>query len=194
MKRTSIAFTVLFLAITTRAALIEYDYAGKDAFIYAGSQPSYAFAGVMIFDTISSNVTFVDWRNTDHTYYFDTVTNFHFVVVSGRDNITHTVIASSGSGIDSNGYYYLNDYMISGQNAELTISSNAKVIFPVKFSGSNNRNIAANSAGAFQLKTWGERMTFSPARTIPDNNNGLTASNVLDNIISELQSKGYTHP
>jgi hypothetical protein len=33
-------------------------------------------------------------------------------------------------------------------------------------------------------------MTFSPARTIPDNNQGLSASNVLNIILNELQTKG----
>jgi hypothetical protein len=179
----------IIFALTAHAALIEYDYTGRDNYSGGGSQSIVTYAGVMIFDTISSNVTFVDLRS-DHTYHWSVDTNLVFTTIGLKDSITRTVITDSEGGIDTNGYYHLNDYMISGQNVTLTISSNATCTFPRTFSGSNNRNISADTYGTYRLKTWGEHMTFSPARTIPDNNQGLSASNVLNIILNELQTKG----
>ena len=76
------------------------------------------------------------------------------------------------------------------RNVSPTISSNATYTFPRTFSGTNNRNISADTYGTYRLKTWGEHMTYSSARTISDNNQGLSASNVLDNILNQLQTKG----
>lgn len=189
MKRTLIASASLFLTLTLHAALIEYNYTGRETFTGAGTQVTYTYSGVMIYDIISSNVTFIDIRS-DHTYHYGTHTNFHFTAVSAKNSTTTTVLNDCQSEIDSNGFYHLNSYMITGQNATLTISSNATYTFPKKFSGANNRALNANTSGTFQLETWGETMTYSPARTIPDNNQGLTATDVLNAIINEIQTKG----
>lgn len=189
MKRSLIASAFLFIGLSLHAALIEYNYTGKDIYSGGGDQYTVTYVGVMIVDTISSNVTFVDLRS-DHTYHWSVDTNLVFTTLTCKNSTTRTIICDSEGGIDTNGFYHLNDYMVSGQNTSLIISSNAACIFPRAFSGSNNRNITADSNGTFRLKTWGEQMRYSPSRTIPDNNKGLTSTNVLNAIINEIQTRG----
>jgi hypothetical protein len=153
-------------------------------------QKTLGYKGIMLYDTLSSNVTFVDWRS-DKTYHFSTTTNLHFTMILGPKSRTYTVIAGSGSGTDTNGFYHLDDYMISGENETLTIASNATFVFPKHFTGSNNRSIQPDANGKAWLEIWGETMTFWPEGTKLDNNNNLTSDQVVSAQVTWLQSKGY---
>ena len=188
-----LTFCALFtLGFNSRAALVEYPYTGSQTFVGGGSQVSRSYTGLMIYDNVATNVTFVSWRGDDKTYKAWTVTNFHFTVVSGPGSANCTVITSSSSGVDTNDLYYLNDYMIKGVNKQLNIATGQNFSFPASFSGSNNRSISPDTNGVEYLETWSETMVFSEARTVADNNHGLTAAQVAANEVSFLQSHGYT--
>jgi hypothetical protein len=191
MKNKLIVLAALLFVFRTHAALVEYNYTGKETFTGAGNQKTYTYSGVMIYDTVSSNVTFVDWRS-DKTYGFSTSTDLHFISVTGPRSTTYTVIAQSASGMNPNGSYHLNDYMISGQNSTLQIASGTKFVFPQSFSGSNNRNLTPDANGNEWLETWGETMTFSGSRTVSDNNANLSSGEVANKLVTQLQGQGYT--
>ena len=173
------------------AALVEYSYTGKETVIGDGSQETFTYSGIMIYDTVSSNVTFVDWRK-DKTYHVNTDTNLHFITVTGSNSKTYTVITGSASGTDINGFYHLDDYMINGQNDTLSIAANTTFEFPKRLTGSNNRKISPDDNGREWLETWGETMTFSASRTKSDNKENLSSDQVVNTLVAGLQSKGYS--
>ncbi|MGD0208404.1 MAG: hypothetical protein ABSC89_12440 [Verrucomicrobiota bacterium] len=191
MKQKLMVLAALLFAFGIHAALVEYSYTGKETSIGDGNQETYTYSGIMIYDTVSSNVTFVDWRK-DKTYHFNTSTNLHFTTVTGTKSKTYTVITESASGTDTNEFYHLNDYMISGQNDTLQIAANTTFVFPKRFTGSNNRNISPDANGNAWLETWGETMTFSASRTKSDNNENLSSNEVVNTLVAKLQSKGYS--
>ncbi len=181
---------LVLLAESTRAALVEYSYTGKETFIGTENQVTRKYSGMMIFDTTSSNVTFVSWRS-DKTYHVSTNTNLHFTTVTGLNSKNYTVITHSASGTDTNGFYHLDNYMISGQNSMLTIAPNTTFVFPKTFSGSNNRGLMPDSNGAEIFETWGETMTFA-SKTQSDNAQALTSGDVVSALVAGLQARGYT--
>jgi hypothetical protein len=82
--------------------------------------------------------------------------------------------------------------MISGQNDTLQIAANTAFVFPKRFTGSNNRNISPDANGNAWLEIWGETMTFSASRTKSDNNEILSSDEVVNTLVTALQSKGYS--
>jgi hypothetical protein len=116
----------------------------------------------------------------------------HFTTVTGPESKTYTVITGSASGTDTNGFYHLDDYMISGENDTLSIAANTIFVFPKSFTGSNNRNISPDDNGNEWLETWGETMTFSEGRTKSDNEENLSSDEVVNTLVTGLQSKGYS--
>jgi len=189
MKINLIVLAALLFVFRIHAALIEYSYTGKGTHIGGGSQETFIWSGIMIYDTVSSNVTFVDWQKSDKTYGISTTTNFfHLTTITGSNSKTYTVVTRSESGTDTNGFYYLDDYMISGQNDTLQIATNASFVFPKRFNGSNNRNINGEAG----LSTSSETMTYSASRTKSDNDENLSSGDVVNTLVTELQSKGYS--
>jgi hypothetical protein len=162
----------------------------------------------MIYDTISANVTFVGWRSKKFKivdtitgssstsivkiYWVNTHTNLHFTTVTGLESKTYTVITHSSSGTNTNGIYQVDDWMNSGQNETLTIAANTIFVFPKRFTRSNNWSISPEDNGNDWLETWGETMTFSASRTQSDNNENLSSDEVVNTIVTNLQSKGYS--
>jgi hypothetical protein len=191
MKEKLIILTAMLFAFGIHAALVEYSHTGKETFIGAGNQENYTYSGKMIYDTGSSNVTFVSWRK-DKTYLVSTDTNLHFTTITGIKSKTYTVIAGSASETETNGFYHLDDYMISGENDTLPIAANTSFIFPKRFTGSNNRNISPDEKGQEGLETWDETMTFSASRTKSDNDENLSSDEVVNTLVTGLQSKGYS--
>jgi hypothetical protein len=191
MKQKMIILAVLLFVFRIHAALVEYSYKGEETHIGGGRQEKITYSGMMIYDTVSSNVTFVDWRS-DKTYHVNTDTNLHFTTVTGPESKTYTVITGSASGTDTNGFYHLDDYMISGENDTLSIAANTIFVFPKSFTGSNNRNISPDDNGNEWLETWGETMTFSEGRTKSDNEENLSSDEVVNTLVTGLQSKGYS--
>ena len=191
MKQKLIVLAAWLFVFGIHAALVEYSYAGKETETGDGSQKTFTYSGIMIYDTMSSNVTYVDWRK-DKTYGISTDTNLHFTTVTGSNSKTYTVITGSASGTDTNGFYHLSDYMISGQNDTLPIAANTTFEFPKRFTGSNNRDIIPDVNGEEWLRTWGETMTYAASRTKSDNNANLSSDEVVNALVTELQSKGYS--
>lgn len=191
MKQKLIIWGAFLFVFRIHAALVEYSYKGEETYIGAGRQEKITYSGIMIYDTVSSNVTFVDWRS-DKTYHVNTDTNLHFTTITGPESKTYTVITGSASGTDTNGFYHVDDYMIRGQNESLPIATNTTFVFPKSFTGSNNRNISPDENGQEWLETWGETMTFSASRTKSDNNDNLSSDEVVNTLVTGLQSKGYS--
>jgi hypothetical protein len=191
MKKKLIFGAALLFTFGIQAALIEYSYTGKATETGAGNQETSTFSGKMIYDTGTSNVTFVDWRK-DKTYHFDTSTNLHFTTVTGPKSKTNTDMAESASGTDTNGFYHLDDWMIRGQNDTLAIATNATIVFPRLFTGSNNRSLSLDENDQQWLETWGETMTFSASRTKADNNENLSSDEVVNTLVAGLLSKGFS--
>ncbi|MGA2788300.1 MAG: hypothetical protein ABSF60_12310 [Verrucomicrobiota bacterium] len=191
MKQKLMVLAALLFAFRIHAALVEYSYTGKETYTGAGNQETLTFKGIMIYDTVSSNVTYVSWRK-DKTYHVSTDTNLHFITVTGLKSKTYTVIAGSASGTDSNGFYHLDDYMISGENFTLQIATDTTFVFPKRFTGSNNRDIYPDANGNDWLETWGETMTYFASRTKSDNDENLSSDDAASAIVTGLQSKGYT--
>jgi len=181
----------LLFVFRIHAALVEYSYTGKETYTGDGNQETLTYTGIMIYDTVSSNVTDVSWRK-DKTYHVSTDTNLHFTTVTGLKSKTYTVITGSASGTDTNGFYHLDDYMISGQNDTLQIATNATFVFPKRFTGSNNRDIYPDVNGNDWLETWGETMTFFASRTKSDNDENLSSDEAANAIVTGLQNKGYS--
>jgi hypothetical protein len=171
--------------------LVEYSYTGKKTYIGDDNQEAFTYSGMMIYDTVSSNVTFVSWRK-DKTYHVSIDTNLHFTTVTGLKSNTYTIITGSASGTDSNGFYHLDNYMISGQNSTLPIAASTTFVFPKRFTGSNNRGISPDANGNPWWETWSETMTFSASRTKSDNNENLSSDEVVNTLVTQLQSKGYS--
>jgi hypothetical protein len=191
MKQKPIILAALLSVFRIHASLIEYSYTGKKTEIGAGNLETYTYSGIMIFDTVSSNATFVDWLK-NKTYHVNTDTDLHFTTVTGSKAETYTVITGSASGTDTDGFYHLDNYMISGQNETLQIAANATFVFPKSFTGSNNRSISPDDNGNEWLATWGEKMTFSASRTKSDNNENLSSDEVVNSLVTKLQSEGYS--
>jgi len=192
MKIIFLVLAALLFAIGIHAALVEYSYTGKGSYLGAGYQETVTYSGIMIYDTGSSNVTFVSWRKIDKTYHVNTSSSLHFATITGAKSKTYTVIAGSGSETDADGFYHLSDYMISGQNAILPIAANATFVFPKRLKGSNNREIYPDADGNPWLEIWGETMTFSSSRTKLDNNANASSDDAVNSIVALLQGKGYS--
>jgi hypothetical protein len=190
MKKISFWAALLF-GFQINAALVEYSYTGKETYLGAGKQETLTYSGIMIYDTVSSNVTFVDWRS-DKTYHVNTDTNLHFTTEKCPEAKTLTVITHSSSGTDTNGFYHLDNYMISGQNETLQIAANTTFVFPKSFTGSNNRSVSPDVNGNEWLETWGETMIFSESQTISDNKENNSSDTVVNTLVTELRSKGYS--
>ena len=191
MKQKLTILAALLFVFRIHAALVEYSYTGKETYTGDGNQETLTYTGIMIYDTVSSNVTYVSWRK-DKTYHVSTDTNLHFTTVTGLESKTYTVITGSASGTDTNGFYHLDDYMISGQNDTLQIATNATFVFPKRFTGSNNRDIYPDVNGNDWLETWGETMTFFASRTKSDNDENLSSDEAANAIVTGLQNKGYS--
>src|SRR5215475_5121065 len=106
MKNKWMVLIFLLLTGSARAALVEYSYTGKETFTGTENQRTIKYSGTMVFDTSSSNITFVSWRS-DKTFHVSTDTNLHFTTVTGLNSKTYTVVTYSGSGTDTNGFYHL---------------------------------------------------------------------------------------
>jgi hypothetical protein len=191
VKQKLTILAALLFVFRIHAALVEYSYTGKETYTGDGNQETLTYTGIMIYDTVSSNVTDVSWRK-DKTYHVSTDTNLHFTTVTGLKSKTYTVITGSASGTDTNGFYHLDDYMISGQNDTLQIATNATFVFPKRFTGSNNRDIYPDVNGNDWLETWGETMTFFASRTKSDNDENLSSDEAANAIVTGLQNKGYS--
>jgi hypothetical protein len=192
MKKTLILLTAMLLALETHAALIEYSYNGKETDTGAGHETSFNFKGLMIYDTVNSNLTYVTWKTIGRTFHESIATNFTFTTVNGRANIPTTVITESVSGTDTNGFYFLNNYMLSGDDSTLHIGTHTDVKFPKKLSGTNDRSLEADIDGNEFLATWDENMTFEEHQTDEDNNANVTSDQVANAEIVSLEEKGYT--
>ena len=180
----------LLCATGIHAALVEYTYAGKETDTGAGKQDTYSYSGVMIYDTVSSNVTFIDWR-TDKNFHVTTATNFQYTTVAAPESKNYTVITGSSSGTDTNGFYHLNNYLLIGVNDNLKIATHTTFKFPKNLSGSNNRNLSPDDTGKEWLSIWDEAMSYAQTRTVADNNAGLSADQVENAVIITLEEKGY---
>jgi hypothetical protein len=191
MKQKMMILAALLSIFRIHASLIEYSYTGKKTEIGAGNLETYTFSGIMIYDTVSSNVTFVDWLK-NKTFHVNKDTDLHFTTVTGTKAEIYTVITGSASGTDTNGFYHLDNYMISGKNETLQIAANATFVFPKNFTGSNNRSISPDDNGNEWLATWGEKMTFSASRTKSDNDENLSSDEVVNSLVTKLQGKGYS--
>jgi hypothetical protein len=191
MKQKLTILAALLFVFRIHAALVEYSYTGKETYTGDGNQETLTYTGIMIYDTVSSNVTYVSWRK-DKTYHVSMDTNLHFTTVTGLKSKTYTVITGSASRTDTNGFYHLDDYMISGQNDTLQIATNATFVFPKRFTGSNNRDIYPDVNGNDWLETWGETMTFFASRTKSDNDENLSSDDAANAIVTGLQNKGYS--
>jgi hypothetical protein len=191
MKQKLTILAALLFVFRIHAALVEYSYTGKETYTGDGNQETLTYTGIMIYDTVSSNVTYVSWRK-DKTYHVSTDTNLHFTTVTGLKSKTYTVITGSASRTDTNGFYHLDDYMISGQNDTLQIATNATFVFPKRFTGSNNRDIYPDVNGNDWLETWGETMTFFASRTKSDNDENIGSDEAANAIVTGLQNKGYS--
>jgi hypothetical protein len=191
MKQKLMVLAALLFALEIHAAVVEYTYTGKGTYTGGGYQGIIPYSGIMIYDTVSSNVTFVSWRR-DKTFHVSTDTNLHLTTITGLKSKTYTVITGSGSGTDSNGFYHLDDFMISGQNYPLPIATNTTFVFPKRFAGSNNRSLSPDAGENAVLETWGETMTFFASRTKSDNNANLSSDDIVNGLAASLQSKGYS--
>jgi hypothetical protein len=208
MKQKLTVLAALLFAFGIHAALVEYSYTGRGTCTGAGNLGPDAYSGIMIYDTGSSNVTFVGWQTEKVTiidtitdtrstsivkiYWVNTDTNLHFTTITGPKSKTYTVMTRSSSGTDTNGLYHLDDYMISGQNETLPIATNATFVFPERLTGSNNREIYRDTNGNPWLETWGETMTFYANRTKSDNDGNLSRDEAVNAIVTGLQNKGYS--
>jgi len=191
MKKTLMILTAILFAWSSQAFVIEYNYNGKETDMGANQQSTFNFKGLMVYDTVTSNITYVTWK-TDKTYHVSTITNFTYTTVISPGNTPNTVITSSFSETDSNGLYHLNNYMLSGQNITLHIAARTNVKFPKIMSGTNDRDLAPDDNGNEVLATWNENMTFSEAKTDADNDANLTSDEVANATILGLRQKGYT--
>jgi hypothetical protein len=191
MKKIMILLTAMLLALETHAALIEYSYTGKEADTGAGHASTFNFKGLMIYDTVTSNLTYVTWK-TDRTFHESIATNFVFTTVRGAGNVPTTVITESVSGTDTNGFYFLNNYLLSGVNILLHVGVHTDVRFPKSLSGTNDRTLEADTDGNEWLATWNENMLFEQKQTIVDNNANLTSDQVANAQIISLEELGYT--
>ena len=189
-KQKLMVSVALLFAFGMQAALVEYTYTGKGTYTGGGYQETIPYSGIMIYDTVSSNVTFVSWQR-NKTFHVSTDTNLHFTTITGLKSKTYTVITGSGSGVDANGFYHLDDFMISGQNDALPIATNATFIFPKRFAGSNNRSLSPDTNDNAVLETWSETMTFFASRTKSDNDENLSGDDVVNALALWLQGKGY---
>jgi hypothetical protein len=190
MKQKLIIVAALLFATGLHAALVEYTYTGKETDTGAGKQDTYSYSGIMIYDTVSSNVTFIDWR-TDKTFHVGTATNFQYTTVTGPGSKNYTVITGSSSGTETNGLYHLNNYLISGGDDTLKIATGTSFKFPKSFSGSNNRSLSPDSNGQEWLSIWNETMSYGQTRTEADNNAGLSSEQVETATVIALEEKGY---
>ena len=86
-----IAAAAFLFALNIHASLIEYDITGKETDTGNGTSDTYSYKGLMIYDTISSNLTFIDWM-TGKTYRTYTITNFQFSMVSGPSAQQNVII------------------------------------------------------------------------------------------------------
>jgi hypothetical protein len=190
MKRTLTILAALLLATQIHAALVEYTYTGKETDLGAGKQDTFSYSGIMIYDIASSNVTYIDWRS-DKTFRVSTATNFQYTAVAGPESKNYTVISETSSETDTNGFFHLNNYLISGVDETLKIATSTTFKFPRTFTGSDNRNLAPDDNGQEWLSTWEETLSYSPSRTESDNNAHLTSAEVETAATINLLRKGY---
>jgi len=190
MKQKLIILAALLFATGVHAALVEYTYTGKETDTGDGKQDTYSYSGIMIYDTVSSNVTYIDWR-TDKTFHLSTATNFQYTTVTGPGSQDYLIVTGSTSGTDTNGLYHLNNYLISGEVGTLKIATGTNFKFPKSFSGSNNRNLSPDDNGKEWLSIWNETMTYGQTRTVADNNANLSSDQVETAAVIALEEKGY---
>jgi hypothetical protein len=181
----------LAFAFRMQAALVEYTYTGKESDTGDGKQSTYAYSGLMIYDTVSSNITFVDWRS-DKTFRVSVSTNFQYTTVTGSGAQNYVAITESSSATDTNGFYHLNDYLLTGFVNTLKIKDGTNLKFPRHFDGSNNRSLYPDANGKEWLSTSDESMNFAQTRTEADNNANLTSEEVESEQVIELEERGYT--
>lgn len=181
----------LLLALRIHAALIEFDSKGKETDIGARNKDSFSFDGLVIFDNVSSNVTFVEWRKSNKTYHTFTITNFNYTTVVGPGSQQNLVVSTAASGPDTNGVYNLNTHLLTGAFDTLRIAHNVNFKFPKKFEGNNNSSLGPDESNNEWLATWDESLDFDSKKTQNDNNASLPADQVVAAVIVGLQEKGY---
>lgn len=191
MKQKLMILAALLLATQLHASLVEYTYTGKETDLGAGKQDTFSYSGIMVYDTVSSNVTFIDWRS-NKTFRVSTATNFQYTAVAGPSSKNYTVITASSSETDTNGFFHLNNYLISGVDETLKIATDTTFKFPKTFTGTANRNLSPDDNNQEWLSTWEENLSFSQSRTVADNNAHLTAAQVETAAAINLSEKGYT--
>jgi len=186
-----IAVALLF-ALRIHAALIEFDSKGKETDTGARTQDTFNFQGLVIYDTVSSNVTFIEWRTDNKTYHSFTSTNLNYTAVTGPGSQSNLVISRASSVTDTNGYFHLDAYVLTGVVDTLHIARDLNVRFPKNLDGASNHSLDPDNSGNEWLAAWTESLKFDQKLTNNDNDAGLTGAQVASAFIVGLQQQGYT--
>jgi hypothetical protein len=178
----------LFCVLNAHSQIIQYASSARETIKGAGHEKVFAYSGLMIFEPSNTNVTFIHW-STNKVY---TVTGgyIHRVNVNGLNGRSFTLLATSGSQVDDDGTYHLNNNLMQGLNKNLTIATGNGVLFPSIFTGTANRAIAPNANGDEFFYVWNETFTFL-TRTVTDNNNNLSVDDVVARTSLALEARGY---
>ncbi len=192
MKQKLLIVVTLLLALRIHAALIEFDSKGKETDIGARTRDTFNFSGLVIFDNVSSNVTFVELRTSDKIYHTYTITNFNYTTVVGPGSQQNLVVSTATSGPDTNGLYNLNSRLLTGTVEKIRIARDLVIRFPKKFEGNSNTSLSPDNSSNEWLTTWDETLQLDGKRTMNDNNASLPVDQVVNAYIVSLQEKGYT--
>ena len=179
--------------------------ASAELLIYKGSETEtvtgefnairYSLKQIYIVDHDTASVGRIVYYtlNGNKRYAASTVTNAHFVTVTGSNNKTYTVVSrvqtdcEVQSGSTSEGVYF------AGLNAVIKVNTNATETFPRKFSDSGNGLSYSRQTSQPRLTIGSFTLIFNQTETFRSNQAGETIEVAMDRLRSYVAGLGY-HP
>ncbi len=181
------------VAVTAQPVLI-YRYTGTQRLTTAGQATKYNYAGEFIYLPDATNGTFVGWGNLGGKkwYWTSPFTNYLVATIRGARGQTFTLLGNAGQTVDENGRPHIWSYLHQGLNQSLSISRDARFIFPPTLSAATTHLYPNPTTGELILSETTSTFTYQESATKSANNTGQTMADLVNGLIKSLTRQGYT--
>ena len=198
MKNPARCFLLLAAILTSQIASAELlIYKGAETETVTGEYNGARFSLRLIYivDHESANVG----RITYYSFHAvkrhskSTVTNAHFVTVSGPNQKTYTVVSRIQTDCEVQADAKGEGVYFAGLNVMLRMNTNATTVFPRTFTAGGTGLNFSTSTGQPVLASGSLILAFNQAETFKSNQAGEKLEDALDRLSKYVESLGYVY-
>lgn len=170
--------------LPARADVMVYQFRTTSRLIGQGTEAAGRSRGYLVWDLNGNHFTWVAYGSSQGVKCYKVTTGDPLVVnVAGFAGRSLTTFSAAGGGEER----YFQDFN-QGQNVTLRQRSGYTIQLPRIFKG-DSRNLVTGASARLTSNT--HTAVYWPQRTLAANDAGLTAADVAQDLVTELEAKGY---